>query len=264
MLEKKEKSGLVLEGGAKLGVYSAGVVDVLMKQGIVTDGVIGVSAGAIIGLNYASWQRGRSIKMNIRYCREKKFMSWRSFLETGNIVDTQFCYHDIPDRLIPFDHGSFERSATKFYAVCTNIETGKAEYVLCGDARSKVEYIRASASMPFLSNIVEIDGKKLLDGYLSDPIPLRRFQEMGYGKCIVVQTKTADYREKPEYITMSRLFYREYPNLIKDFEENSALYNETLEFIDRQEKEGKIIRIRPSRKMDISKTEHDPMKIHEE
>lgn len=156
---------LVLEGGAKRGIYTAGVLDVLLEKGIIADGVIGVSAGAIHGCSYVSGQKGRSIRYNLKYNDDYRFMSFKSWLKTGNMVETAFAYYELPNRLDVFDHEAFEKSKTKFYVTCTNVETGKAEYILCSTLRGdNIDYIRASASMPFVSEIVQIGAQKFLDG----------------------------------------------------------------------------------------------------
>ena len=173
------KTGLVLEGGAKRGIYTAGVLDVFLENGISFDGVIGVSAGAIHGCSYVSGQAGRSIRYNLNYGNDYRFMSFRSWLLSGNIVDVKFCYHDLPEKLDPFDNEAFENSPAKFYVVCSNVETGQPEYIRCRNMTTEIDYLRASASLPLVSKIVNIGGKRLLDGGIVDSIPVRAFMNMG-------------------------------------------------------------------------------------
>ena len=149
------KTGLVLEGGAMRGIYTAGVLDVFLEQGIHFDGVIGVSAGALHGCSFVSGQKGRSLRYFQKYRNDKHFMSWWSFLHTGEVVGKQFCYHDIPERLDPFDYEAFAKSDTAFYVTCTNVETGRAEYIKITDMLSQIDAMRASASMPYVSRIVD-------------------------------------------------------------------------------------------------------------
>ena len=149
-----QKTGLILEGGAKRGIYTAGVLDVFLENGINFDGVIGVSAGAIHGCSFVSKQIGRSIRYNMKYGNDYRFMSFRSLLLSGNIVDTKFCYHDLPEKLDPFDNKTFMKSNTNFYVVVSNLETGLPEYIHCKDLFKEIDYLRASASMPFVSKIV--------------------------------------------------------------------------------------------------------------
>lgn len=191
------ETALVLEGGAKRGIYTAGVLDVLLENGIMTDGVLGVSAGAIHGCSYVARQAGRSIRYNLKYGGDYRFMSFRSLLLSGNMVDTQFCYHELPEKLDPFDNETFMHSKTKFYAVCSNVETGSPEYVLCRDMFKDIDFLRASASMPFVSQIVKAGGMKLLDGGITDSIPLTAAFNLGFERNIVVQTRPEGYRKKP-------------------------------------------------------------------
>ena len=156
------KRGLILEGGAKRGIYTAGVLDVLLENGLMADGVIGVSAGAIHGCSYVAKQYERSIRYNMNYGNDYRFMSLRSWWKTGNVVDVDFCYHELPEKLDPFDNEAFKHSDTKFYVVCSNVETGEPEYIYCKDLIKDIDYLRASASLPFFSKIVEIDGKKTM------------------------------------------------------------------------------------------------------
>jgi predicted patatin/cPLA2 family phospholipase len=192
------KTGLVIEGGGVRGIYAAGVLDQLMEMGLHFDGVIGVSAGAIHGCSFLSGQKGRSIRYYKKYCADPRFMGLRSFLKTGDIVGADFCYHELPDRLDVYDHAAFLRCAIPFYVTCTNLATGRPEYLRLQDMRTQMDYMRASASMPYVSKIVELDGQKLLDGGVADSVPLNAFRQMGYDKNIVVLTQCAGYRKKPQ------------------------------------------------------------------
>lgn len=251
----------VLEGGAKRGIYTAGVLDVFLEKGIIADAVIGVSAGAIHGCSYVSKQKGRSIRYNLKYNNDYRFMSYRSWLKTGNIVDTEFSYHELPDKLDVFDHDAFESSETKFYVTCTNLETGKAEYIYCPSLRGKnIDYIRASASMPFVSQIVEIDGKKYLDGGIADSIPFAAAKKMGYDKIVVIETRPKGYRKKAfPMMWLAKLVYRQYPNFVEAIQNRHKMYNEELEQVER----SKAFLLRPSKLVQISKVEHDEEIIEE-
>lgn len=250
------KTGLVLEGGAHRAIYTAGVLDVFMENGIRFDGVIGVSAGAIHGCAFVSGQRGRSINYTLKYANDKRYMSFYSLLTTGNMVGEQFCYHELPDKLFPFNHQAFEQSPTKFYVTCSNLQTGKAEYILCEELRNKMPYLRASASMPFVSRISHINGKAFLDGGICDSIPVRAFQKMGYDKCVVVQTRNAGYRKKKNKLSwLAHFLYRRYPNFIRAIAERHLMYNVQMQDIEEMEQKGEIFVIRPSRFEKISHTE---------
>lgn len=249
-------TGLVLEGGAHRAIYTAGVLDVFMENGITFDGVIGVSAGAIHGCAFVSKQHGRSISYTLKYANDKRYMSYYSWLTTGNMVGEQFCYHELPEKLFPFDHQTFEQSPTKFYVTCSNLQTGKAEYILCEELREKMPYLRASASMPFVSHISHINGQDFLDGGICDSIPIRAFQKMGYDKCVVVQTRNAGYRKKKNKLSwLAPLVYRRYPKFARAIAERHIMYNAQMQDIEQMEKNGEIFVIRPSRYEKISHME---------
>ena len=220
---QKKKYGLVLEGGAMRGMYTAGILDVFMEQGITFDGVIGVSAGAICGCSYVSGQAGRTIRYNKKYCTDERFMSFQSLLKTGDLVGEKFCYHEIPEVLDPFDNDAFKQSGMDFYITCTNLETGEAEYIHLTDMEKEIDYMRASASMPYVSHTVEMDGKKLLDGGCSDSVPVRAFMNMGFEKNVVILTRPADYRKKPEKSAIAKIFYKDYPKFVEKLKSRGLL-----------------------------------------
>lgn len=256
-------SCLILEGGGKRGIYTAGVLDVLLENNIMTDAVIGVSAGAIHGCSYVSKQAGRSIRYNIKYNDDYRFMSIKSWFKTGNLVDTDFAYHELPEKLDVFDYKTFNDSPTKFYVTCTNLQTGKAEYILCPTMKGKyMDYLRASASLPFVSKIVKIDNKELLDGGLSDSIPLRHAMDLGFSKNIVIQTRPEGYRKKPFRLNwLAKLVYHAYPKFLEALKNRHIMYNQELDFISNQQEKHKAFVIRPSRLIKISRMETNPAVI---
>ncbi len=257
------KTGLVLEGGAMRGIYTAGVLDTFLEKGIKVDGVIGTSAGTIHGCSYISEQKQRSIRYTLIYRNDSRYMSFRSLIKTGNMVDTEFCYHEIPEKLDPYDNEAFKRSATDFYAVCSNVETGKAEYIKIDDLFEQIDVIRASASMPFLSQIVESDGMKLLDGSICDSVPLAKFMELGYDRIVVVLTKVKGYVPSPNNTYLSKRKYKMYPNFVDSLITRHIRYIDNLNFVNKMEEEGKIIVIRPSREVNITRTEKNLARIWE-
>ncbi len=260
-MENRKKTGLVLEGGGMRGIYTAGVLDAFMERRITFDGVIGVSAGAIHGCSFVSNQKGRSIRYYKKYYRDKRFMSYWNFFRTGNIVDEKFCYHDLPEVLDPYDYDAFQRSKTEFYVTCTNVETGKAEYIKMEDMRTQIDCMRASASLPYVSKIVEAEGKKLLDGGCADSIPVKAFMDMGFERNVVVLTREKGYMKKEGHSAMARRFYRRYPEFAKTLESRPRVYNETIKEIERLEAEGKIFVIRPSKALTIGRMSHDGNEI---
>lgn len=251
------QTGLVLEGGGVRGIYVAGILDVFLEQEIGFDGVIGVSAGAIHGCSYLSGQNGRSIRYYSKYCADPRFMSLRNWLRTGNILDPEFCYHDIPDKLDIYDHDAFERCGVPFYVVCSDVETGKPEYFHMTDMRSQIDLLRASASLPYASSIVEFGGRKLLDGGCTDSIPVEKFREMGYQRNVVVLTRPADYRKKHDSGTLAKLVYRKYPAFAKALANRDVMYNRTVERIQELEQEGSIFVIRPREALNIGRLERN-------
>ena len=257
------KTGLVLEGGGMRGLYTAGVLDVFMENGLRFDGVIGVSAGAIHGCSFLSGQIGRSIRYYKKYCSDPRFMGIRSFLRTGNVVGVDFCYHELPDKLDIYDHETFLKNIknTDFYVTCTNVETGKPEYRLVTDMRSQIDLIRASATLPYVSKIVATDGKKYLDGGCTDSIPVEAFIKMGYERNVVILTRPADHVRKPEHKLMAGLMYRKYPQLVKALRSHHVRYNRTVRRIAALEREGNIFVIRPKESLNIGRLEKDAQSI---
>lgn len=257
-VREPDKTGLVIEGGGVRGLYAAGVLDVFMEQGIVFDGVVGVSAGAIHGCSYVSGQKGRSIRYYKKYCKDKRFMSFANALLHGELVDTQFCYHDLPEKLDPYDYEAFNRSGIKFYAGCSNLETGKPECIQITDMKGQIDVLRASASLPFVSHTVQYEGKKLLDGGCTDSIPIREFLKLGYGKNVIILTRHAEYEKKPEKSPLAFLRYGRYPRFVAAMNHRYKTYNNTRRLIWRLEKEGRVFVICPSRELTISRTCNDP------
>lgn len=260
------KTGLVLEGGGIRGIFSAGVIDVLMEEGITFDGGIGVSAGAAFGSNYKSGQNRRAIRYNLRFAKDPRYSSIRSLIATGDLFNAQFCYHDIPEKLDPFDWETFRKNPMEFYLVCTDAETGEPVYHLCDcekeDEWELLEWFRASGSMPMVSRVVEIGGKKLLDGGVSDSIPLKFMEDQGYERNVVILTRPADYIKKPNtMMPVIRFAMRNYPAMVDAMEYRHVMYNSELAYIRKREAGGYAFVIRPARDLDVGRVEHDHMKI---
>ena len=255
------KTGLVIEGGGVRGIYAAGVLDVFLEAGMEFDGVIGVSAGAIHGCSYLSRQKGRSLRYYKRYCNDPRFMSLRSLLTTGDLVGEQFCYHDIPDRLDVYDHAAFFANPAPFYVTCTNVETGRAEHIRMTDMAAQIDCLRASASLPYVSRMVEIDGRKYLDGGIADSVPLRAFEGMGYPRNVVIRTRPSAYRKKPELQALPALFYRDYPAFAAIFANRHRDYNLTAAYIAERERQGAVFVIAPKEPLDIGRLEKNPENV---
>ena len=257
------KKGLILEGGAMRGMFTAGVIDVMMEHDIAFDGAIGVSAGAVFGCNYKSHQIGRSLRYNTKFCKDPRYASFRSLLTTGDLYGADFCYNEIPNQLDPFDLETYRNSPMEFYVVCTDVETGKPVYQKCmtGDAHD-ILWMRASASMPLVSRIVEVDGYKLLDGGISDSIPIRQFQKLGYDRNIIILTQPLDYvKPKNQMVPLLRIMMRKYPNLVRTMRFRHDIYNATTAYIRKLEQKGRVLVIRPEAPLNIARVEHDPKEL---
>ena len=254
------KKGLIMEGGAMRGMFTAGVIDVMMEHGIEFDGAIGVSAGAAFGCNYKSKQIGRVIRYNTRFSRDKRYGGFRVLLKEGNFYSKQFCYEDVPLKYDIFDYDTYEHNPMEFYVVCTDADTVKAEYHKYESRHDHgLEWIRASASMPLVSRMVEIDGRRYLDGALADSIPVQYFESIGYDRNIVILTQPKGFRKQPDrLIPLMKLWYRKFPRLLDAIVTRDAQYNATLDHIAQKEAAGKLLVIRPAEKLPISRTEKDP------
>ena len=255
-----ERTGFVLEGGGMRGIYTAGVLDELMDWGLAPDGILGVSAGAIHGASFVSGQQGRNIRYTKKYCRNWRFMSLRSMLLTGDLVGRVFSYEDLPDRLDPFDFDTFFRSPVRFYALATDVETGEA-VCLEGkpDAHALLEALRASSSMPLVSTIVEWEGRRYLDGGTADSIPLKRFEDMGYTRCLVVRTQPEGFVKRPDRsLALMRVRYRYYPAVVRACERRHEVYNASLAYAGQAQAEGRALVLCPSRRIPIGRVEKNP------
>ena len=259
------KTGLLLEGGGMRGLYTAGILDVFMENNIKIDGIIGVSAGALFGMNYKSKQKGRVLRYNKKYAKNRDYMGFHSLLTTGNIMNEDFCFNRIVNELDPVDFETYRNSPIEFYAVVTNVETGKPEYIKLDDLENKesLEYLRASGSMPFVSKPVIINNKKYLDGGISDSIPIEKIMSMGYDKIIVILTRPAGYQKKKSNSMLPKIYYKQYPKFVETIENRYKKYNEEVEKVEELEKQGKVFLIRPSKLIKIKRVEKDCNKIQE-
>ena len=253
--------GLVLEGGAMRGLYTAGVLDVFMDHGIKVDGIVGTSAGVLFGVNYPSGQRGRALRYNLKYAPTGSYMGIRSLLCTGNIINKQFAYYKLPSELDVFDEEAYERSGVDFYATVTNVETGEAEYIKIDDCYAQMEAMRATSAMPFVSRMVEYEGKQYLDGGVADSIPVDKCVALGYDKIIVVLTRPLDYRKKKSDERLAKLVYKKYPKLVARINHRYAEYNACVEKVIAMEQRGEIFVIRPSRLVKVKHIERDTAKL---
>lgn len=256
------QAGLVLEGGGMKGAYTTGVLDFFLEKGVEFSRVYGVSAGAIHMMSYISKQKKRSINIGIRYAGDKRYCSVRSLLKTGDIFNVDMCYNLIPHKYDPFDNETYKKYAGKAYAVVTNIETGKPEYLRVKDGFADLVKVRASASLPLVSRNVEIDGKLYLDGGISDAIPIQKSILDGNEKNIVVLTKEVGYVRKPSgQLGPIKVRYRKFPKVHELMKNRHIAYNDTMEFLRRQQENGQAFVIQPANPSDVGRLEKDPKKI---
>ena len=255
------KIGLVLEGGGMRTLFTAGVLDAFLDKNIEVNGVVGVSAGALFGVNYVSKQKERSVRYNKKYANEKGYMGLYSWITTGNAVNKDFAFYKIPFKLDKFDEEEFEKAKVDFYIVMTNIESGKPEYVLIKDVFKQMEYLRATSALPFASKIIEIKGKKYLDGGISDSIPIDFCESLGYDKIIVVLTRPENNYKDDKLNFLYKLVYRKYPNLVNRLVNMGKDYEVVLKKIKDLENKEKIFVIRPPEILKIGRLEKNKDKI---
>jgi serine protease len=256
------KIGLVLEGGGMRGLFSAGVLDALLElKELSVNGIVGVSSGALFGVNYVSKQKERAVRYNKKYADDKRYMGLHSWITTGNAVNKDFAFYELPYKLDVFDNETFKKAETDFYVVMTNVESGKPEYVLIEDAFAQMEYLRATSALPFASKIIEINGKKYLDGGISDSIPIDFCESLGYDKIIAVLTRPEGTYKEDKLGFLYKLVYRKYPNLVKSLLNMATDYEKVLAKIKDLENKGKIFVVRPPEVLKIGRLEKNRDKI---
>ena len=255
------KSGLIMEGGAMRGMFTCGVIDVFMEEGIDFDGAAGISAGAVFGCNFKSRQIGRPIRYNKNYCKDPRYCSMRSLLKTGDLYGVDFCYRELPDILDPFDAAAFKENPMDFYVGATNVGTGKILFHNCRDGgENDIQWMRASASMPIVSRPVQIGKYTLLDGGIADPIPFLFMEKKGYDRNVIILTQPLGYRKKKSAPAIQALL-RRYPAVVKTMAVRHKIYNRQLDQIRERELAGKAIVIRPAEDLRIGHTEKNPKEL---
>lgn len=255
-------AGLILEGGGMRGVYTAGVLDFFLDKELWFKRCYAVSAGAGHACSYLARQRGRAFAVNVDYLGDRRYMGVSSLLKTGNLFGADMLYKIIPEELYPIDYKAFAENESRLFAAVTNCETGQAEYVPIRDLKTDLIYVRASASLPMVSRMVEVDGKKYLDGGVTDSIPIKKSVADGNKKNVLVLTRDGSYRKQPGTMAaFIRAKYRKYPALVNQIERRYLHYNETLDFIKQEESQGRAFVIRPKKPVNISRTEKDREKL---
>ncbi len=257
------KTALIMEGGAMRGLFTCGVIDVLMQQGITFDGAAGISAGAVFGCNFKSKQIGRALRYNKRYCADPRYCSLRSLIRTGDLYGADFCYRELPDELDVFDRKSFRENPIRFYVGATDVRTGRAVYHLCTDGGAEdMLWFRASASMPLVSRPVEIGDQLLLDGGIVDAVPFEYMESLGYDRNVMILTQPGGYRKDPlSGIGMMKILLRKYPRLAEAMAVRHRMYNRQMEEADQRENSGRALVIRPPRPLGIGHRERNPEEL---
>ncbi|MGC6175632.1 patatin-like phospholipase family protein [Lacrimispora sp. 38-1] len=258
------EGALVLEGGSLRGVFTAGVLDVFMEQEIEMSYVNGVSAGSMSGMSYVSKQIGRTIKVDLDYVNDKRFLSFRNLVEKRSIFNFDFLFGELSNTLVPFDYDTFYQSEQIFEVVATRCKTGKPEYFEKSTCENFIDAVKASSSIPILSRMITVGGKKYLDGGCSMPVAYQRAIDLGYEKIVLVLTREPGYR-KPPLDKWTKKGYERYfeplPRFLRALEDVPERYNRMQEEIDRLEKEGRIYVIRPDHHVTVQRTEQDKRKL---
>lgn len=258
------EAALVLEGGSLRGLFTAGVLDVFVEEGIECSYVNGVSAGSTNGMNYISKQTGRLLEINQQYLHDKRYMSFENMVKKRQIFNFDFMFGELSTELIPFDFDAFYSSPQKFEVVATRCRSGCPEYFEKSTCKEMMAAVMASSSMPVLSRMIEVEGKKYLDGGVSMPIAYQRAFDLGYDKVVLVLTRHHGYQKPPMSPLMRRAYARYFSPLPK-FQEAlydvPERYNRMQKEIDKLEAEGRIFVIRPEFPVTVSRVERDIRKL---
>ena len=256
------QSGLVLEGGGMRGVFTSGVLDCFMDHGIRFPYTIGVSAGACNGLSYMSGQRGRAKYSNIDMLDKYHFIGIKHLITKGNIMDFDLMFHEFPERIIPYDYEAYAKCTEEYEMVTTNCITGQACYYNEKQSPKRIiDIVKASSSLPFVCPIAYVDGSPMLDGGIEDSIPLLRARELGYNNNVVVLTRNKGYRKDDKPSKVPALFYRKYPLLRNAIAARNMMYNRQIALVEELEDKGRLIVIRPSQPITVSRMEKDTAKL---
>lgn len=242
------------------GLFSSGICDVMMEHDVWPDGLIGVSAGAAFGCNYKSRQPGRAIRYNMRFAHDSRYSGAWSLLRTGDYFNAHFAYHVVPHKYDLFDEQAFTENPMEFILVCTDAETGNPVYKRIDKADEQAyDWIRASASMPLAARPVLLDGRKLLDGGVSDSIPLAYAEHAGYDRNVVILTQPEGYvKHVTRLMPLMRFALRRYPKMVEAMQNRPTMYNAQLNYVRQAELEGRCFVIRPDGKIPIGHLSHNP------
>ncbi len=254
--------GLVLEGGGMRGLYTCGVLEFFLEKNLFFNYIIGVSAGACNAVSYISKQKGRNKKVNIDYCRSWKYMSLRNLLLKGSFIGMDYIFDEIPTEHVKFDFNEFYKSNCNFLVGVTDCNTGKPIYLTKNDCNGRFDALRATSSLPLICPVIQYKGFQLLDGGISDSIPIKKSISDGNSKNIIILTRDKQYRKSPiKYRNLIRFWYRKYPKLADALLNRYKAYNETLDYVDQLEEESKALVIRQSSGIKVGRLERKPEKL---
>lgn len=262
-MEKLERNtGLVLEGGGMRGVFTSGVLDAFMKHQLEFPYVVAVSAGACNGMSYISRQPRRARYSNIDLLQKYGYISLKNLIVKGSIFDPSLLYERFPNDILPFDYDAYGQNPAVFEMVCTNCQTGYAEYLTeKTDRRRMMAIVKASSSLPYVAQITDVDGKPMLDGGIVDSIPVQRAIDTGHGFNVVVMTRNKGYRSTESDHKIPRFIYSDYPRLRVALSHRVEVYNRQLEMVERMEAWGEVVVIRPQRPMEVGRVCRDTAKL---
>lgn len=256
------RAGLVLEGGGMRGIFTIGVLDNLMDRGIEFPYTVGVSAGACNGLSYLSGQRGRAKYTNTELLEKHRYIGFRHLLTKRNIMDFDLLFHKLPEEIYPYDYKALAQNANRFEMVTTSCLTGKACYFEeKNDPKRVIEIVKASSSLPFVCPITFVDGEPMLDGGISDSIPVERAWSQGFDNNLIVLTRNRGYRKPDKPSRIPFFFYRKYPNAKEAIRNRNLMYNKQIELVEKLEDEGRAVVLRPERPVEVDRMERDTKKI---
>ena len=257
--------GLVLEGGGMRGVYTAGILEYFLESQLFFPYVIGVSAGACNAASYLSKQKGRNKTVTIEYASDPRYISWKNYFRNRQFFGMDFIFDEIPNKHVPYHYDVFYNSPSEFVVGTTDCLTGEPVYFNKHDyGNNLLTVLRASSSLPFIAPEVRFKDKVLLDGGISDPIPIKKAQQDGFAKNIVILTRNEGYLKKPSkfHFLVDRK-YPEYKGLQQSLRNRYQIYNETVEYLEQEEKQGNVLLIRPTQPLKVGRMERNPQRLEE-
>ena len=244
------------------GVFTSGVLDAFMKHGLYFHYVVAVSAGACNGVSYMSRQIRRARIANIDMLGYFGYIGLKNLVTQGSIFDRQLLYDDFPNKLVPFDWDTYVNTGDEFEVVTTNCKTGRTEYLSeYKNPKRLNDIIMASSAIPYVTSMVDVDGTPMLDGGIVDSIPVLHSIERGHDFNVVISTRNLGFRLKEHDIKVPPVVYDDYPRLRVALSHRVEAYNDQLEMIERMERWGEIVVIRPERPMEVGRVERDLEKL---